>query len=141
MPSPYTGRVDVRRFLILAGFHSGAYVEDTSECEITTRNEDGYATSRYVNPRGAYHPRDRDRSNRVDLEIEIHSDLHVENSLHKLDTVIHALVDMRAGLTEEARVYRERQAGGRPAKRVHPFSRARLTRPSSSGDALGGQDG
>ncbi len=54
MPNPYTARVDVRRFLNLPGFHGGAYVvayvEDTSEREITKRDSYGNHVGRYVNP-------------------------------------------------------------------------------------------
>jgi transposase-like protein len=32
------------------------------------------------------------------------------SSLHKLDTLVRALVDMRAGVIEEGHLYRERQA-------------------------------
>jgi hypothetical protein len=55
MPNPYKARVDMRRFLNLPGFHGGAhilaYVEDTSDREITKRDLFGYEGSRYVNPR------------------------------------------------------------------------------------------
>jgi hypothetical protein len=54
MPNPYKARVDVRRFLNLPGFHGGAYVvayvEDSSDREITRRDFFGYESSRYVNP-------------------------------------------------------------------------------------------
>ena len=52
MPNPYKARVDVRRFLNLAGFHGGAYVvayvEDTSSRELSKRDPFGYEGSRYV---------------------------------------------------------------------------------------------
>src|SRR6266545_2860393 len=54
MPNPYKARLHVRRFLNLPGFHGGAYVvayvEDTSEREITRHDLFGYERSRYVNP-------------------------------------------------------------------------------------------
>jgi hypothetical protein len=103
MPNPYKARVDVRRFLNLPGFHGGAYVvayvEDTSERESSTR--------------GTVHPRIileiADCSDRINLEFELHSKLSVENSLHKVDVLRDALAEFRAGLVEEARLYRERE--------------------------------
>ena len=99
MPNPYKARVDVRRFLNLPGFHGSAYVvayvEDTS--------------GREGNP----HPRVileiADCSERINLEFELDSELDVENSLHKVDVLLAALSEFRAGLVEEARLYRERQ--------------------------------
>jgi hypothetical protein len=112
MPNAYKARVDVRRFLNLPGFHGGAYVvayvEDTSSREIAKRDLFGHKSGRYVNP----HPRVileiADCSERINLEFEIDSDLHTENSLHKLDSLIEALNELRSGLLEEAGLYRER---------------------------------
>jgi len=103
MPNPYKARVDVRRFLNLPGFHGGAYVvayvEDTS--------------GRALNP----HPRIileiADCSNRINLEFELDSELDVENSLHKVDTLVAALTEFRAGLIEEARLRIASAAAGR----------------------------
>lgn len=113
MPNPYKARVDVRRFLNLPGFHGGAYVvayvEDTSGREITRRDSFGYEGSRYVNP----HPRlileIADCSERIDLEFDVSSELQAENSLHKVDVLLTALTDFRAGLVDEARSYRDRE--------------------------------
>lgn len=113
MPNPYKARVDVRRFLNLPGFHGGAYVvayvEDTSSRELTTRDSFGYEGNRYVNP----HPRIileiADCSERINLEFELRSALDFENSLHKVDVLVAALAEFRAGLVEEARLYRERK--------------------------------
>jgi len=113
MPNPYRARVDVRRFLNLPGFHEGAYVvayvEDTSGREITKRDAFGYKGSRYVNPRPRVILEISDCSNRINLEFELDSELHVENSLHKVDVLAAALAEFRAGLVKEARLFRERE--------------------------------
>jgi hypothetical protein len=109
MPNPYEARVDVRRFLNLPGFHSGAYVvayvEDTSVRGIKGYEDGG----RYFNP----HPRlileISDCSRRINLEFEVDSELNFENSLRKVDVLAAALSEFRAGLVEEARLYRERK--------------------------------
>ena len=51
-----------------------------------------------------------DCSERINVEFELHSELHVENSLHKVDVLLHALAELRVCLTEEARFYRDREA-------------------------------
>jgi hypothetical protein len=103
----------VRRFLNLAGFRGGAYVvayvEDTSEREITKRDAFGDEGSRYVNPQPRINLEIADCSNRIDLEFEVDSDLDVENSLHKVDALVDALTEFRSGLLEEARLCRERE--------------------------------
>jgi hypothetical protein len=134
MPNPYKARVDVRRFLNLPGFHGGAYVvayvEDTSGREITKRDSFGYESSRYVNPLPRIILEIADCSNRVNLEFELDSELDVENSMHKIDTLAAALAELRAGLVEEARLYREREAAverlnRRPAARRRSRRKAR----------------
>ena len=113
MPNPYKARVDARCFLNLPGFHGGAYVvayvEDTSAREITKRDPYGCETGRYVNP----HPRIildlADCSGRINLEFDVDSELDVENSLHKVDTLLTTLAEFRTGLLEEARLHRERE--------------------------------
>ena len=113
MPNPYKARVDVRRFLNLPGFHGGAYVvayvEDTSGREITKRDPFGYEGSHYVNPQPRIILEIADCSERINLEFELDSELDVENSLHKLAVLVAALAEFRAGLVEEARLYRERE--------------------------------
>jgi hypothetical protein len=113
MPNPYKARVDVRRFLNVPGFHGGAYivayVEDTSDREITKRDLFGYESSRYVNPQPRIILEIADCSERISLEFELHSEPNAENSLHKIDVLLGALTDFRAGLVEEARLYRERE--------------------------------
>jgi hypothetical protein len=114
MPNPYKARADVRRFLNLPGFHGGAYVvvyvEDTSDREITKRDLLGYEGTRYVNPRPRVILEIADCSERISLEFELDSELDVENSLHKVDTLVAALAELRAGLVDEARLYRRRES-------------------------------
>jgi hypothetical protein len=114
MPSPYRARVDARRFLNLPGFHGGAYivayVEDTSQREVESRcgwrDDEEYR----VNPEPRIILEIADCSSRINLELELGSDLHVdENSLHKVDTLLSVLAELRDGLVEEAGLYRERQ--------------------------------
>lgn len=113
MPNPYKARVDVRRFLNLPGFHGGAYVvayvEDTSGREITKRDPFGYEGSRFVNPQPRIILEIADCSNRINLEFELDSELDVANSVHKVDVLAAALAEFRAGLVEEARLYRDRE--------------------------------
>ena len=112
MPNPYKARVDVRRFLNLPGFHGGAYVvayvEDTSERVPSKLGCFADEGSRYHNP----HPRIilefADCSNRINLEFDVHTELQVENSVHKIDTLIEALTAFREGLVEEVRAYESR---------------------------------
>ncbi|MGH2797953.1 MAG: hypothetical protein ACRDM0_09850 [Thermoleophilaceae bacterium] len=114
MPNPYKARVDVRRFLNLPGFHGGAYVvayvEDTSGRELTKRDPFGYESSRYVNPQPRIILEIADCSNRINLEFELDSALDVDNSLHKVDVLAAALAEFRAGLVEEACLYRVRES-------------------------------
>src|SRR6266540_681021 len=130
MPNPYEARVDVRRFLNLPGFHGGAdvvaCVEDTSGREVTKRDPFGYEGSHYVNPQPRIILEIADCSNRINLEFELDSELDVENSLHKVDTLAAALAEFRGGLIEEARLYSEREAEvERLNGRTHPRQRPR----------------
>lgn len=112
MPNPYKARVDARRFLNLPGFHGGAYVvayvEDTSGRELTKRDPFGFEGNRYVNPQPRIILEIADCSERINLEFELDSALDVENSLHKVDVLVAALAEFRAGLVEEARLCSER---------------------------------
>ena len=132
MPNPYKARVDVRRFLNLPGFHGGAdvvaCVEDTSGREVTKRDPFGYEGSRYVNPQPRIILEIADCSNRINLEFELDSELDVENSLHKVDTLAAALAEFRAGLVEEARLYREREPEVERLNRSAPQARPRRPR-------------
>lgn len=129
MPNPYKARVDVRRFLNLPGFHGGAYVvayiEDTSSRELTKRDPFGYEGNRCVNPQPRIILEIADCSERINLEFEIDSALDVENSLHKVDVLVAALAEFRAGLVEEARLYREREAEVERLNRSAPQPRSR----------------
>lgn len=135
MPNPYKARVDVRRFLNLPGFHGGAYVvayvEDTSDREITKRDPFGYEGSRYVNPQPRIILEIADCSERISLEFELDSELDVENSLHKVDVLVDALTEFRAGLVEEGRLYREREP--EVAEPECAAAEARAARPPADG--------
>jgi hypothetical protein len=132
MPNPYRARVDVRRFLNLPGFHGGAYVvayvEDTSGRELTKRDPFGYEGNRYVNPQPRIILEIADCSERINLEFELDSELDVENSLHKVDTLADALAEFRAGLLEEARLYRVREPEVERLNRNAPKTRPRRPR-------------
>ncbi len=137
MPNPYKARVDVRRFLNLPGFHGGAYVvayvEDTSGREITKRYLFGYEGSRYVNPQPRIILEIADCSERISLEFELHSELNVENSVHKIDVLLDALTEFRAGLRVEARLYGEREPEVEKLNRGQPASKSvRRTRRRTS---------
>jgi hypothetical protein len=127
MPIPYKARVDVRCFLNLPGFHGSAcvvaYVENTSNREITRRDLFGYESSRYVNPQPRITLEIADCSERISLEFELHSELNLENSLHKIDVLLGALAEFRAGLVEEARLYREREPKVDALNRTVPGSK------------------
>jgi hypothetical protein len=109
MNNPYRARVDTRAFLNLAGIHDGAYVfayvEDTSER--------GLECSEYDERLSNVHPRIileiADCSERINLSFEIYSALRRKNSFQKIDTLIEALTEFRAGLVEECTVYRRRE--------------------------------
>lgn len=101
MANPYKALVDERRFLNLPGFHAGAYVvayvEDTSGREPTPYNFEPRIILEIA-----------DCSRRINLEFEVSSDLHVENSLHKVDSLIDVLRRFREGLLTEAERYKAR---------------------------------
>jgi hypothetical protein len=100
--NPYKALVDERAFLNLPGFYDGAYVvayvEDTSERTI----------ARQVNPTPRTILEIADCTNRVNLEFDVDSDLALENSLHKVETLIRALTRFREGLVVEGERYRRR---------------------------------
>jgi hypothetical protein len=91
----------------------------------------GYEGSRYVNPQPRIILEIADCSERISLEFELHSELNVENSLHKVDALLRALTEFRAGLVEEARLYREREPEVKRLNRdvPHPGLRRRRRRP------------
>lgn len=102
-----------------------AYVEDTSEREITKRDPFGYEGGRYVNPQPRIILEIADCSNRIKLEFDIDSELDVENSLHKVDILTAALAEYRTGLVEEARLYRDREPEVERLNRSVPQPRRR----------------
>jgi hypothetical protein len=132
MSNPYKARVDVRRFLNLPGFHGGAYVvayvEDTSGRKITKRDLFGYESARWVNPRPRLILEIADCSSRIELEFELDSELNLENSLHKLDTLTTALAVFRDGLVEEARLFGEREPAVARRNLSAPRARRRRSR-------------
>ena len=113
MPNPYKALINEREFLNLPGFHDGAYVvayvEDTSAREIRKQDRHGLDIDHYANPRPRIILELADCSNRINLEFELASELHVENSLHKVDTLLAVLARFRAGLADEAERYRARE--------------------------------
>lgn len=111
MKSPYKARVNSREFLNLPGFHDGAYVvayvEDTSARGLEEHD--------YARDGEKYNPRPRlilqiaDCSHHIELEVEVESPLRRANSFHKIDTMISALQDFRAGLAEECTQFKRRE--------------------------------
>ncbi len=131
MPEPYKARVDVRRFLNFPGFHDGAYivayVEDTRPRRIDAARSRRSFPSDPV-PRARTILEIADCGERINLEFSLYSDLQVQNSLYKVDSLLHALTEFRAGLVEEAQLYAQRKASF--AKR--PASSKRKQRKSRS---------
>lgn len=110
MKNPYKARVDTRAFLNLPGFHDGAYVvcyvEDTSERSL--EDCDWGEKGRKHNPEPRFILEIADCSRRINLEFEIDSALNRKNSFHKIDTLIAALQEFRAGMAEESREFKKR---------------------------------
>ena len=114
MQQPYRHRVNRREFLNLPGFHAGAYVmayvEDTSERGLE-RYGDGFE-----NP----HPRMllqiADCEKHIDLEFELYSPHQRMNSFHKIQALIDALEEFKAGMAEESTLYKRREREGKDAK-------------------------
>src|SRR4051812_47641465 len=101
MKQPYRHRVNRREFLNLPGFHEGAYVvayvEDTSERELAAD-----VPGIHANP----HPRMlleiADCVGSIRLEFDVSSAHQRMNSFHKLETLVSALEDFKAGIAEES---------------------------------------
>ena len=132
MPEPYKARVDVRRFLNFPGFHDGAYivayVEDTRPRRIDSARSRRSFPSDPV-PRARTILEIADCGERINLEFALYNELQVQNSLYKVDSLLHALTEFRAGLVEEAQLYAARKAScaKRPASSKR---RRRSSRPS-----------
>jgi hypothetical protein len=69
----------------------------------STRDQFG-GNRRYSNPLPRIILELADCSERINLEFDVHSDLELENSLHKVDAIVAALRAFRAGLVEETRL-------------------------------------
>jgi hypothetical protein len=111
---PYRARVDERHFINLPGFHGGAYI--VAYVEDTSARDPGPLY--YCRPNCSSCPHNfeprlileiADCADRINLEFELHSNLHRTNSLHKLDTLITALTNFRAGLIAECEEYDRRE--------------------------------
>ena len=106
----YKARVNARSFLNLPGFHEGAYVvayvEDTSERGLARED---YGAKAFHNPRPRVILEIADCSERINLEFDVHSKLQRQNSLHKIDTLVEALGQLRQGLVTEAAEFQDRQ--------------------------------
>lgn len=110
MKNPYKARVSAREFLNLPGIHDGAYVvayvEDTSERGLETSE---YRDERAYNPHPRFILEIADCNTDINLEFEIHNPLHRKNSFHKIDTLIAALEEFRAGMAAECVEFKRRQ--------------------------------
>lgn len=106
MKQPYRHRVNRREFLNLPGFHSGAYVmayvEDTSE----RGPADGECGA---NPDPRMLLQIADCVKHIDLEFDIYSSHQRQNSFHKIQTLIDALEEFKAGMAEESTLYKRRE--------------------------------
>lgn len=111
MKNPYKARVNTRAFLNLPGFYGGAYVvcyvEDTSERSL--EDCDWGEKGRKHNPEPRFILEIADCSRRINLEFEIDSALNRMNSFHKIDTLIAALQEFRAGMAEECTEFKRRE--------------------------------
>lgn len=132
MPEPYKARVDVRRFLNFPGFHDGAYivayVEDTRPRRIDAARSRRSFPSDPV-PRARTILEIADCGERINLEFALHNELQVQNSLYKVDSLLHTLTEFRAALVAEAQFYAARKAScaKRPASSKQ---KRRSSRPS-----------
>ena len=111
MGIPYRARVNERWFLNLPGFHGGAYVvayvEDTTRRVLEECGCDNRECFVNFEPRMILEIADCNR--RVNLVFDVDSEDGVDNSLHKLDTLIAALRVFRGGIVAEAKEYGRRE--------------------------------
>lgn len=94
-----------QHFLNLPGMHAGAYVR----AYISATDPDLAADSKR-NPHPSMTLELADCSRRINFEFSIESAHERANSFHKIDTLIAALQEFRAGMEIEARQYRRREA-------------------------------
>jgi hypothetical protein len=122
MQNPRRARVSERHFLNLPGYHAGAYirayVEDTSALPT---ERDGRALNYFT--RIDLEIADCDR--RIALEFDLDTPGDRMNSFHKVDTLIATLQAFRAGMVEEAALYRARAAAVEADRRAQEEERLR----------------
>jgi hypothetical protein len=110
MENPRRGRVVEQHFLNLPGFHAGAYirayVEDTSEREVSPPTK--HRNHPYI-PGPQIVLEISDCYKRIELEFDITSAEERLNSFHKVETLIAALLAFREGLSAEAALHRRRE--------------------------------
>ena len=125
MRNPYRARVCERQFLNLPGYHAGAYVrayvEDTSELP-------GEYDGRPLNDDARLELEIADCARRIALEFDITTAGERMNSFHKVDTLIAALQAFRAGMADEAALYRARAAAVEEDRRVRAENAAKERR-------------
>lgn len=116
--SKYYTRVDFRRFLNGPGHHQGAsvnaYIEDTTarSRKMTKESETYYKVNKdsdFKNLSPKIVLEISDCTHKIMLELDLGKDTTNCNSFHKLDTLIEGLVDLRAGMDEEMKLYRARR--------------------------------
>jgi hypothetical protein len=122
MQSPRRARVSERHFLNLPGYHAGAYVRAYVEDTSALPNEhDGRALN--------YFPHIdleiADCVRRISLEFDLTDAGERMNSFHKVDTLIAALQALRAGMAEEAALYRARAAAVEADRRAREEAKER----------------
>jgi hypothetical protein len=130
MVNPYKARVDRREFLNLPGFHDGAYVVAYVEDSSTREIESQRSYQRNPQPRVILEISDCEK--RINLEFELASALDRMNSFHKIDTLLEALNELRAGLVAECIHVRSREQAlqeleaAEQAQKEHRASAAQL---------------
>ena len=132
MPEPYKARVDVRRFLNFPGFHDGAYivayVEDTRPRRIDAARSRRSFPSDPV-PRARTILEIADCGERINLEFSLYNELQVQNSLHKVDSLLHALTEFRRAWSRRRSCMR---SGRRRAKSARRRRRSGVVRALAS---------
>lgn len=129
----YHGR---RALLNLPGLHSTAAivaeVEDTSTWRAgRDRDGDPINTSYQCTPKSMLQIANCDRS--ILFQVDVDDSGEMPNNLHKLDTLIDALVQLRAGLVVEQERYEARKAALAEKRRKRKNKRARERRAAAAG--------